>query len=109
MTRGRERNVAHLVAGAVDDARRQWIDVFGRDREIARRLRPFHISGDVELKVHSVVEHPADREALAFATAHEEEAWATSIAPSRTATALCKVPGEYAIAKFGVGREADVA
>ena len=32
MTRGRERNVAHLVANSVDDARRQWIDVFGRDR-----------------------------------------------------------------------------
>lgn len=32
MTRGRERNVAHLVAGTTDDARRQWVDVFGRDR-----------------------------------------------------------------------------
>ena len=32
MTRGRERNVAHLVAESVDDARRQWIEVFGRDR-----------------------------------------------------------------------------
>lgn len=32
MTRGRERNVAHLVAATTDDARRQWIDVFGRNR-----------------------------------------------------------------------------
>ena len=32
MTRGRERNVAHLVAESVDDARRQWVEVFGRDR-----------------------------------------------------------------------------
>lgn len=32
MTRGRERNVAHLVAGSVEDARNQWIAVFGRDR-----------------------------------------------------------------------------
>ncbi|WP_310964903.1 MobF family relaxase [Nocardioides terrisoli] len=32
MTRGRERNVAHLVAESVDDARRQWIEVFSRDR-----------------------------------------------------------------------------
>ena len=32
MTRGRERNVAHLVAESVDDARKQWFDVFGRDR-----------------------------------------------------------------------------
>jgi len=32
MTRGRERNVAHLVAESVEDARTQWIDVFGRDR-----------------------------------------------------------------------------
>lgn len=32
MSRGRERNVAHLVAESVEDARRQWVDVFGRDR-----------------------------------------------------------------------------
>jgi exodeoxyribonuclease V alpha subunit len=32
MTRGRERNVAHLVAETMDDARRRWVDVFGRDR-----------------------------------------------------------------------------
>ena len=32
MTRGRERNVAHLVAESVEDARRLWIDVFSRDR-----------------------------------------------------------------------------
>lgn len=32
MTRGRDRNVAHLVAGNVDHARRQWVEVFGRDR-----------------------------------------------------------------------------
>ena len=32
MTRGRDDNVAHLVAENLDDARRQWDDVFGRDR-----------------------------------------------------------------------------
>ena len=32
MTRGRERNVAHLVAESVEDARKQWVEVFGRDR-----------------------------------------------------------------------------
>jgi len=32
MTRGRENNVAHLVAEDTDDARRQWEEVFGRDR-----------------------------------------------------------------------------
>jgi ATP-dependent exoDNAse (exonuclease V) alpha subunit len=32
MTRGRERNVAHLVAESVGDARKQWCDVFSRDR-----------------------------------------------------------------------------
>lgn len=32
MTRGRERNVAHLVAESVEDARKQWGVVFGRDR-----------------------------------------------------------------------------
>ncbi len=32
MTRGRERNVAHLVAGTLNEAKQQWIDVFSRDR-----------------------------------------------------------------------------
>lgn len=32
MTRGRERNVAHLVAETVDEAKRHWMDVFSRDR-----------------------------------------------------------------------------
>ena len=32
MTRGRHNNTAHLVADTVEDARRQWLDVFNRDR-----------------------------------------------------------------------------
>ena len=32
MTRGRDNNVAHLVAENLEDARRQWEEVFGRDR-----------------------------------------------------------------------------
>ncbi len=32
MTRGRDDNTAHLVAGDLDDARRQWVEVFARDR-----------------------------------------------------------------------------
>ena len=32
MTRGREVNVAHLVAADIDDARQQWCAVFARDR-----------------------------------------------------------------------------
>ena len=32
MTRGRHRNTAHLVATTLDEARRQWIDTFTRDR-----------------------------------------------------------------------------
>jgi hypothetical protein len=32
MTRGRHRNVAHLVAETIDDARSQWVDIFNRDR-----------------------------------------------------------------------------
>jgi len=42
MTRGRERNVAHLVAESVEDARKQWVDVFGRDRA---DLGPAHARG----------------------------------------------------------------
>ena len=32
MTRGRHSNTAHLVADNLDEAKRQWIDVFSRDR-----------------------------------------------------------------------------
>jgi len=32
MTRGRESNIAHLVAASVQDARAQWISTFSRDR-----------------------------------------------------------------------------
>ena len=32
MTRGRQANTAHLVAGDLDEAREQWMTVFGRDR-----------------------------------------------------------------------------
>ncbi|HEX5088536.1 MAG TPA: MobF family relaxase [Nocardioides sp.] len=32
MTRGRHRNVAHLVAETIEDARSQWVDTFNRDR-----------------------------------------------------------------------------
>ncbi len=42
MTRGRKTNVAHLVADSVDDARKQWIDVFSRDRA---DLGPAHARG----------------------------------------------------------------
>jgi len=42
MTRGREGNVAHLVAETVEGARRQWVAVFGRDRA---DLGPSHAAG----------------------------------------------------------------
>jgi ATP-dependent exoDNAse (exonuclease V) alpha subunit len=42
MTRGRHGNVAHLVAETVEDAREQWIAVFGRDRA---DLGPAHARG----------------------------------------------------------------
>lgn len=32
MTRGRETNIAHLIAEDIDDARRQWEQTFARDR-----------------------------------------------------------------------------
>ena len=32
MTRGRNRNTAHLVADTLDEARAQWVEVFSRDR-----------------------------------------------------------------------------
>ncbi|WZH50495.1 MAG: AAA family ATPase [Nocardioides alkalitolerans] len=42
MTRGRHTNIAHLVAESVEEARKQWIDVFSRDRA---DLGPAHARG----------------------------------------------------------------
>jgi len=42
MTRGRESNVAHLVAESVEDAHNHWVEVFGRDR---MDLGPAHARG----------------------------------------------------------------
>jgi exodeoxyribonuclease V alpha subunit len=42
MTRGHQSNSAHLVAESLEEARRQWIDVFGRDRA---DLGPAHAAG----------------------------------------------------------------
>jgi len=42
MTRGRETNIAHLVAGNVTDARDQWVATFARDRA---DLGPAHAAG----------------------------------------------------------------
>jgi hypothetical protein len=42
MTRGRDRNVAHFVAESVEAARKQWVEVFGRDRA---DLGPAHARG----------------------------------------------------------------
>nr|WP_253942386.1 MobF family relaxase [Nocardioides sp. zg-1230] len=40
MTRGRDSNVAHLVAASLDEARQQWSQVFSRDRA---GLGPAHL------------------------------------------------------------------
>jgi conjugative relaxase-like TrwC/TraI family protein len=40
MTRGRSRNTAHLVADTVEEARKQWVEVFARDRA---DLGPTHV------------------------------------------------------------------
>jgi exodeoxyribonuclease V alpha subunit len=47
MTRGRQTNIAHLVAGSVDDARAQWISTFSRDRA---DLGPAHAARLVALE-----------------------------------------------------------
>jgi exodeoxyribonuclease V alpha subunit len=45
MTRGRDRNVAHLVADTLEEARGQWIEVFSRDRA---DLGPGHAAAAAE-------------------------------------------------------------
>ncbi len=46
MTRGRESNVAHLVAEDVDQARAQWVEVFSRDRADLGPAHAATVAGD---------------------------------------------------------------
>ncbi|MFT4085021.1 MAG: AAA family ATPase [Nocardioides sp.] len=49
MTRGRNGNVAHLVAESIDDARRQWVDVFCRDRaDLGPAHAATHAADDID-------------------------------------------------------------
>jgi hypothetical protein len=49
MTRGRDHNVAHLVATDVDDARRQWEETFSRDRaDLGPTVAAHRAAEDVE-------------------------------------------------------------
>ena len=72
MTRGRNRNTAHLVAETLEEARAQWVDVFSRDRadlgprhaaQTARRgHRPLRTSGPAPSH-RTRRPHPAPRSA----------------------------------------------
>ena len=68
MTRGRETNVAHLVADNVDDARDQWIAAFASDRA---DLGPTHAAELAELEATRYAEHRP----LAVALAELRDAW----------------------------------
>ena len=49
MTRGRDNNIAHLVAEDTEDARRQWEEVFGRDRaDLGPAAAAEHAAEDIE-------------------------------------------------------------
>ena len=68
MTRGRENNVAHLVATDIDDARRQWDEVFSRDRA---DLGPAHAAR----RAAEDVERYAPHRPLDVALAELRAAW----------------------------------
>ncbi len=68
MTRGRETNLAHLVATNIDDARRQWDEVFSRDRA---DLGPAHAAR----RAASDVERYASHRPLDVALAELRAAW----------------------------------
>ena len=54
MTRGRETNLAHLVATNIDDARRQWDEAFSRDRA---DLGPGHAARRAAAEVERYAPH----------------------------------------------------
>ena len=71
MTRGRNRNTAHLVADTLEDARAQWIEVFSRDRadlgpaprrpDRGRGHRPLRTPGPAAERSRSSTSAPAHR------------------------------------------------
>jgi conjugative relaxase-like TrwC/TraI family protein len=49
MTRGRDQNVAHLVATDIDDAHRQWDETFSRDRaDLGPAVAAYRAAEDIE-------------------------------------------------------------
>jgi hypothetical protein len=54
MTRGREANVAHLVAENLDEARHLWVETFGRDRA---ELGPAHAARRAAEDLHRYAPH----------------------------------------------------
>lgn len=76
MTRGRETNTAHLVADTVADARRQWIEVFSRDRaDLGPAHATYTAAADIErygpaaptLRRPGTTEETQDHQAAALA------------------------------------------
>ena len=70
MTRGRETNVAHLVAEDLDDARQQWIETFSRDRA---DLGPGHAA----MRAAEDLERYAPHRPLEAALGDLRAAWST--------------------------------
>jgi len=62
MTRGRATNVAHLVAGNLDEARDDWIAVFARDRA---DLGPAHAVEQAEREASHYAQHRPFEKVLA--------------------------------------------
>lgn len=67
MTRGREANTAHLVAPDLDDARRQWVETFARDRADLGPAHAAQRAAEESAKYanpHPRAAHPVDPAAL---------------------------------------------
>ncbi len=84
MTRGRENNVAHLVAEDLDDARQHWVETFGRDRA---DLGPAHAA----TRAAEDLERYAPHRPLEAALGDLRAAWTTE-QDLRGALARCREP-----------------
>ena len=85
MTRGRDRNTAHLVAETTGQARAQWVDVFGRDRA---DLGPAHATQTAARDIERYGPRAQPRAAeLPVRTPHSAIAGDRSPSPSRQSRA----------------------
>ncbi len=101
MTRGRTHNVAHLVADSTDQARRQWVDAFDRDRA---DLGPAHAATSARDAIDRYGPQAPNRRAQERAVQQAAALRRTAPSPPRASRPWPSVTGPSEADRGGIGR-----